>query len=303
MKILQWMLARSEFDPAEITTKHLQGRHDQKRHGRRFGNDASPAQLGARVRSAKRRESAKQKPAKSKTMPENNRLPVNLYADKASVQEVIETMGIPGVNTLDDLSTAMHEIFEVGDPISGLKVELVSIEGGNNGLVVSGKIYNQSGESVGYFDRDFTRWAGKIEVEHSLFFIDKAYEGTGFGSRFVRHCQEKYMKYGVSKINLWANLDVGGYAWARMGFDFTDKHKVNELYNKLVGTWVHYYPNASTAPAISNFNHSWDFAAFIGPDGRKIGKEVLLGSTWSAAKILDLGDLGFKVGEVYFDGK
>ena len=48
-----------QFATGGQTYKRLVGRHDQNRHGLRYGDQANAAQLGARARSAKRRADIK----------------------------------------------------------------------------------------------------------------------------------------------------------------------------------------------------------------------------------------------------
>ena len=311
MKILQWMLAQAEFDPAEITTKHLQGRHDQKRHGRRFGNEATPAQIAARVRSAAGRERQRvqphpSQPSKSKTLPRAGWTPSDLYMfefERRDSGDLAKTMGITGVRDANGLADAVRDIFEVNDPISGIKSRVLFVKSVRDSIAVEGKFYDRNGKEIGHFERTFEKDRNKkLSVGHDLFMLDKEFEGTGFGSRFVRHCQEKYMQYGFKNIVLYANIDVGGYAWARMGFDFKNSFDVNTMYNFVKSSWDERYPK-NAMPSRSNFSHSWEFAALTGPDGFKIGKSVMLGSSWIGIKNLDPNDLGFKVGEAYFDGK
>ena len=59
---------------------------------------------------------------------------------------------------------------------------------------------------------------GGIAVAHSLFEIPEALQGKGISKKIMRACFEEYEKMGVSRVNVCANIDVGGLTWAKYGF-------------------------------------------------------------------------------------
>lgn len=61
---------------------------------------------------------------------------------------------------------------------------------------------------------------GDLVVEHELLELEPASQGQGIGAKLNRAMEQMYREQGVSAITLEANLDVGGYAWARAGYDF-----------------------------------------------------------------------------------
>lgn len=46
-------------------------------------------------------------------------------------------------------------------------------------------------------------------------------QGHGFVSQYNRHMEDWYVSNGVREVRLTANVDVGGYAWARSGYDWS----------------------------------------------------------------------------------
>lgn len=59
----------------------------------------------------------------------------------------------------------------------------------------------------------------KPYVYHALFSLSDQHQGEGLAKDFMRGSVETYLAHGLDRIELGANIDVGGYAWARYGFD------------------------------------------------------------------------------------
>lgn len=69
------------------------------------------------------------------------------------------------------------------------------------------------------FERQFVRTAdGELVVRHDRFMLAKEFQGQGTGAAVTRASFERYKQMGVSRVTIYANVDVGAYAWARMGF-------------------------------------------------------------------------------------
>lgn len=60
--------------------------------------------------------------------------------------------------------------------------------------------------------------SGIIDVHHDLFEIDEIYQGKGISKEIFKILYAQYKKIGVDQISLFANIDIGGYTWARYGF-------------------------------------------------------------------------------------
>lgn len=54
-------------------------------------------------------------------------------------------------------------------------------------------------------------------VEHALFVLDERHRG-GAARRMLRASLEIYDRMGVPRIDIFADIDLGGYVWARLGF-------------------------------------------------------------------------------------
>lgn len=76
----------------------------------------------------------------------------------------------------------------------------------------------QSGELTEII-RDFKQDAsGEWIVDHDTFVLGERFQGQGYAKKFMRDSMDLYEKLGVKRVTTFANLDVGGYAWAKYGF-------------------------------------------------------------------------------------
>jgi hypothetical protein len=88
-------------------------------------------------------------------------------------------------------------------------------------LSVVVKIYDSKGKKVGYASRSLEISDGQLlEISHNNFSLDKEYTGSGFGAVFFSNSISHYEEVGASTVITQANIDVGGYAWAKAGFSF-----------------------------------------------------------------------------------
>lgn len=99
----------------------------------------------------------------------------------------------------------------------GLAAEVTSEWGNGTGL--NGVIYNEAGDQVGNFAREVAVDEGEVRVHHDTLTLDPEARGAGFGTAFFEHSLAQYPKLGVDKVTVHAASTVGGYAWAKAGFD------------------------------------------------------------------------------------
>lgn len=133
--------------------------------------------------------------------------------------------------------------------------------------------------------RDMTRTIkrepdGSITVEHNTFFVSESGQAKGIAKQILAQSMAAYQKLGVSRIELDANMKVGGYAWAKFGFlpyegSLTNmKHHVSADQNK----------SADAKMEVSILRHPKDMWALA---DSPIGKEALLGTSWGGVLRLD----------------
>ncbi|MCW2961309.1 MAG: hypothetical protein JWM90_1696 [Thermoleophilia bacterium] len=78
--------------------------------------------------------------------------------------------------------------------------------------------------NVGEFTRDQTlHESGRLEVHHSYLKLDSSMQGTGFARSFNDQAFARYAEAGVDDVTIDAALSMGGYAWARQGFELIGK--------------------------------------------------------------------------------
>jgi hypothetical protein len=111
------------------------------------------------------------------------------------------------------------------------------------------------------------------------------------------HMVDAYRRNGVTSMTLTANSDVGGYAWARAGFDFGEpeiltggREAIAKLFlNKTKSSRYDATIKAEMRRVARNPHASpIDFAMIGHTPGATMwpGKEIMLGSTWNAMMTL-----------------
>src|SRR5690349_21579569 len=59
---------------------------------------------------------------------------------------------------------------------------------------------------------------GELIALHNVFTINGEGQGSGIAKQVLKAQFDEYEKLGVAEVAVHANIDVGGYAWARFGF-------------------------------------------------------------------------------------
>jgi SPP1 gp7 family putative phage head morphogenesis protein len=151
-----------------------------------------------------------------------------------------------------------------------------------------------SGGPIESMQRDFRRDRnGSWSVYHALLTIDRAAQGTGLAASIMRGSLATYKSLGVREISVTANIDVGGYTWARFGFSPRNPadfiwHMKDEARRRLgdpadialVNDLLTSHANPKTLPQA--------LSQLVNSRGDKIGKSVMLGSSWKG--YVDLTD-------------
>lgn len=232
----------------------------------------------------------------------------------------------------------IKDAWEVDDKASGLKSEVHAVINNRNDDTVSimGRVKNENGSVVGRFTRTVYRDG---HVYNSYFSMNDDMQGTGFGSQLYRNAEVVLKKAGFDRVEISANIDVGGYAWAKMGFDFKEDYQANSFKNDLIsfvtrnmesrfaGQTAEQYDKHKAIitnainTQLSSRPRAWEIAAFNIPGWTKtkniynsstkiwedvpmhLGKAFMLGKGWSAVKYLKDQDPGYKIGEQYYKAK
>ncbi len=67
---------------------------------------------------------------------------------------------------------------------------------------------------------------GRKVVDHHLFEISKELQGKGVSKRVFQSLYEQYKATGIERMEVFANIDIGGYTWARYGFCVESRDEV-----------------------------------------------------------------------------
>jgi hypothetical protein len=101
------------------------------------------------------------------------------------------------------------------------KVAELAWDKGDARFKVEGRIFNKKDKEIGSFTRVFKiKKDGTFVVDHDYLLLDEDVQGTGFAHEFNQRAIAGYKRMGVQQIALQADIDIGGYAWARAGYDW-----------------------------------------------------------------------------------
>jgi hypothetical protein len=81
--------------------------------------------------------------------------------------------------------------------------------------IISGSL-EQDGEKIGDYNRSIN-WASK-SAESAYFRLASGDRGQGVGKTLLASNVAMYQRLGLGGVDVHANIDVGGYAWAKYGY-------------------------------------------------------------------------------------
>lgn len=87
---------------------------------------------------------------------------------------------------------------------------------------VKGTIHDaKTAAVIGEFER--TIIGSEAEAHHDYLWVDPKRRAQGIAEAFNNHVEEAYKAAGITHISLLANIDVGGYAWAKAGYEWGEE--------------------------------------------------------------------------------
>ena len=143
----------------------------------------------------------------------------------------------------------------------GLRSKVTNIEGwtqdfnGTPTITVNGNVM-KGNTVVGTFTRTINPDGDDpTEIHHDFLSLDPSVQGQGFADEFNQHAMTSYMENGVTHVSVNANIDVGGYTWAKQGFDWgTSPQPWDTVAGRLEG-FSNYKPDEDEYP-------EWDQPTF-----------------------------------------
>jgi len=158
---------------------------------------------------------------------------------------------LPGLLGLDLGSAANRDAATnafsqvIGGDYAGMTVKVEGAEAYNyfghngdvKGIVVNGKIYpggDPHADAVGAVTRGFYRdQAGDLVAVHAYLALRPQARGKGFATAFNGHLEIWYRQQGIVRIEVHANIDVGGYTWATQGYTWADQESAIGVLERL----------------------------------------------------------------------
>jgi lambda family phage portal protein len=94
-------------------------------------------------------------------------------------------------------------------------------EGDDTKWTISGKVHDAAGNVIGNYTREID-WA-ENKAESAYFKLNSGTTNKGIGKTILAANVEQYQKLGLDGVKVHANIDVGGYAWAKYGYVPTEQ--------------------------------------------------------------------------------
>ena len=128
----------------------------------------------------------------------------------------------------DNYGTDIKAVYEM-QMESGLRSEVTfsRYDSYDNAVTIEGTIRTPDNQRAGTFTRKiYTHTNGSLTAENYYLKIDTPYQGHGFASEFNRRLENWYIANGFDSVQVHADIDKGGYSWARDGFDWRESSAV-----------------------------------------------------------------------------
>lgn len=148
------------------------------------------------------------------------------------VDEVIAKPVDEGGLTEAEIREGIAEVID--GEYAGFTVQVDSVSSYPDQTIAYGKIYHPDAGEVGRVTRMLNRDDdGTLWAYHAFLRLREDMRGQGFSKAFNRHLVDWYRESGVDRIELNANIDIGGYTWAASGYHFADEESAGHILNLL----------------------------------------------------------------------
>ncbi|MFE3196797.1 hypothetical protein [Embleya sp. NPDC059237] len=172
-------------------------------------------------------------------------------------------------------------------------------------IILGGGFFTTSGHYAGSWNFDLNPVARTAYLDFLR--IESAHRAQGFVSAWTEHFENWLIAQEYRAISLLANIDIGGYAWARNGYYWTDEEAATDLLDELHdvrdaapaavrGELDRLLARASRYPfGSAEYPSPWDVSElgasrpWIDEEDRTqwFGKHFLLGRNWYGTKWLE----------------
>lgn len=218
----------------------------------------------------------------------------------------VAQMRTPGaVDAARFFATTQEEAARIAQNLLGEAGPLLKEEGRQSGALLSLNLGGKAGRASiavkgdGFLmEREFFRKGSELHVDNKLLSLHPSMQGKGYGSQILRSSLAEYKRLGVTRMNVTANIDVGGYTWAKMGYAPKSVAAFREAVLEVVDAKVSRGVLSADDRALivkslkdgagNPKRLPAGIAKLTNAEGKQIGKEALLGSYWEG--YLDLTD-------------
>jgi len=139
---------------------------------------------------------------------------------------------------VDAISAALTNDFVHGELEYKLEVDGIELTSDEKNIwnktepmkaLVKGYIYDTSGNRMGYWERaiHFPENEPAV-VEYRSLDIYPSHQGKGLGRNVIKFFDRAMKSWGAENVKVEANCDVGGYAWAKSGYDWDPAMRFNQ---------------------------------------------------------------------------
>jgi SPP1 gp7 family putative phage head morphogenesis protein len=180
--------------------------------------EEAAAQAAAQAAAAKVDENAANLAAVKRMKSQPLATEVHPRMNVAAVADFDANLFRKGTKQIAGIDVSLEEMTHAFAPPEGYTGKVKKIGPGNFEVFY----FDANGKFVGELKRDF-RANGK--VHHTWFVLAPDFRGGGFSDTINGQALLRYEKWGVKKVSVDAAW-VGRYAWARMGFTFTNTDEV-----------------------------------------------------------------------------
>lgn len=169
---------------------------------------------------------------------------------------------------------------------------------------ISVVVYNGAAQASNKMvSRGFDTKNGMPYVIHHKFDLPMSLQKQGLGMDVLERSEALYERIGVRSIELYADSEVGTYAWARAGFDFAnpdEKLRIEMAFVEYLD--IKGLPKQTRDGILKKIpQHAWEYAAWKYDDS-VTGKEFLLSyaAAWEGVKFLNPKSEGYQIGKAYY---
>ncbi|MBT1509443.1 hypothetical protein KIP88_02915 [Bradyrhizobium sp. SRL28] len=192
-----------EGAPAPWSSKEWdEGKHPRVPAGGPDGGQFGPGGGGGAGSSAKPKGKGKAKKE------DFDKAKIAIEGDKARQDAVIEKWN----QTIGEDPAVFKQKF-MGGLNGDMKIQAYGITGK---FSLSGNVQNDQGSNVGTYTRDIN--IDDKSAYSAYFQLNRGSRGADMGKQMLAGNVETYRELGIEKVGVTANIDVGGYAWAKYGY-------------------------------------------------------------------------------------